>query len=174
MATDPAEQRFYHRVQDERGGPIARRYARTLLFSSRGSEAEVTGGQRFMPLFNGDGVLNCVVQDADNGAVLFCETMNREALSLTLRSGIAHFWAVNDRRPWHLCKPAGFQLHVVTMLVDQEQKSLLLQVRGTGPVPAQFARRVDLLSPPRDLAINLKLNAAAGAVNFQTVTGAHV
>jgi|GEM_PF-2765760 len=174
MATDPAEQRSYHRVEDERGGPVARRYARTLLFSPRGSEAEITGGQCFMPLFNGDGVLNCIAQHADSGVVLFCESMNREALSLTLRSGIAHFWAAYDRRIWHRCEPAGFQLHVVTMLVDRQQKNLLLQVRGTGPAPAKFTRRVDLLPSPRDLAINLKPNGAAGVVNFQTVTGAHV
>ena len=174
MAADPAGQRLYHRVQDERGGPVARRYARTLLFSPRGSETEITGGQCFMPLFNSDGVLNCIVQHADSGAVLFCETTNREALSLTLRSGIAHFWAAHDRRIWHRCEPAGFQLHVVTMLVDWKQKSLLLQVRATGPVPAQFARRINLMPPPRDLAITLKPNGAASASNFQPVTGVRI
>ena len=166
MATDPAGQRLYHRVQDERGGPVARRYARTLLFSPRGSETEITGGQCFMPLFNSDGVLNCIVQHADSGAVLFCETTNREALSLTLRSGIAHFWAAADRRLWHRCGPTGQPLRAVTILVDREQQSLLLKVWGAAPVPAQFVRQINLLPPPRDLSVALKPSAGAGAMNF--------
>jgi phosphoribosyl-AMP cyclohydrolase len=159
MATDQAGRRYYRLIQEDNAGPVARRYARTLLFSSRGSDSEIRGGRRFMPRFDGDGLLHCIVQHADSGAVLFCATMNREALSLTIRSGIAHFWAADDRRLWHRCGPTGHALRAVTILVDQEQQSLLLQVWGTVPLPAQFVRQIDLLPPPRDLAVELKPSA---------------
>jgi phosphoribosyl-AMP cyclohydrolase len=171
MATDPEEQRFYRRVQDDRGGPVARRYARTLLFAVRGSDTEIAAGQRFMPRFDGDGLLPCVVQHADSGDVLFCATMNREALSLTLRSRIAHFWAATGRCLWHRCGPAGGQMSVSMILVDQDQKNLLLQVRSAAPVPSQYARHIDLLSPPHDLAVALKPRDRATATYYQNVTG---
>ena len=49
MVTDHAGRQYYRLLQDERLGPVARRFARTLLFSSRGSNTEITLGQRFMP-----------------------------------------------------------------------------------------------------------------------------
>jgi phosphoribosyl-AMP cyclohydrolase len=166
MVTDHAGRQYYRLLQDERLGPVARRFARTLLFSSRGSNTEITLGQRFMPFFDSDGLLHCVVQHADSGEVLFCATMNREALSLTIRSGIAHFWAAADRRLWHRCGPTGQPLRAVTILVDREQQSLLLKVWGAAPVPAQFVRQINLLPPPRDLSVALKPSAGAGAMNF--------
>lgn len=171
MATDLEEQRFYRRVQDDRGGPVARRYARTLLFAIRGSDTEIAMGQRFMPRFDGDGILPCVVQDADSGEVLFCATMNRESLSLTIRSGIAHFWAATGRCLWHRCGQTGCQMRVSMILVDRDQANLLLQVRSAATVPSQYARHIDLLSPPHDLAVALKPRDSATATQYQTVTG---
>jgi phosphoribosyl-AMP cyclohydrolase len=171
MVTECSGRSYYRLFQEGSPGPVARRYARTLLFSSRGSDSEISGGQRFMPRFDHDGLLHCVVQHADSGAVLFCATMNREALSLTIRSGIAHFWAADDRRLWHRCGPAGCPLRAVTILVDQDQQSLLLRVWGEAPVPAQFVRQIDLLPPPRDLAVALKPRAGAEPVNIKSIAG---
>ncbi len=161
--------RSYHRISDHRGGPVARRYARTLLFSPRGGSGEISAGRHFMPAFGADGLLPCVVQDAVSGAVLFTAAMDREALSLTLRSGIAHFWSARRGGLWHRCTPGGGALRVTALLVDGEQRGLLLQGWCVGGLRSAYSRAVDLTQPPADLAIRLK-PAAASAAAEQTLS----
>lgn len=173
MTTDHDAARSYRRIVDDRGGPVARRYARTLLFAPRGSVGEIAGGRRFMPAFGADGLLPCVVQDAVSGAVLFAAAMDREALSLTLRSGIAHFRSAARGALWHRCTPAGTALRVTAILVDEAQRGLLLQGWCVGGLRSAYSRAIDLAQAPADLATRLK-PATGPALEAQSLLqGAH-
>ncbi|MFN9489592.1 MAG: phosphoribosyl-AMP cyclohydrolase [Betaproteobacteria bacterium] len=160
MGTEAGDRRSYRRIADDRGGPVARRYARTLLFSASGDTPEIVEGLRFMPAFGADGLLPCVVQDAVSGAVLFLATMDREALSLTLRSGIAHFRSTARGRFWHRCPPSGTAMRVAAIQVDGEQRSLLLQGWCIGGLRSSYSRAINLERAPADLAVALKPAAA--------------
>ena len=47
-------------------------------------------GAAFTPRFSADGLIVCVVVDADSGDVLMLAHMNAEALEKTLATGVMH------------------------------------------------------------------------------------
>lgn len=85
-----------------------------------------------MPWFGPDGLIACIAQDAFTGEVLMLGCMNREALSLTIQSGYAHYWSRSRRRLWSKGERSGQQQRVESILIDDDQDCVLLKVELTG------------------------------------------
>lgn len=122
----------YRLIKDAGKGPVAGWFTRELAFSVRGSLKQIEEGCRLMPEFSGDGLIPCVAQDAVSGEVLMLGYMNREALSLTITSGYAHYWSRSRKRLWHKDERSGRTQQVESIYIDDDQDCVLLKVRLTG------------------------------------------
>ena len=86
----------------------------------------------FTPRFNQDGLIVCITTDADTGAVLMVAYMNEEALRLTIKTGLAHYWSRSRKSLWRKGDTSG-QLQTVTeMRTDCDQDAILLKVTVGG------------------------------------------
>lgn len=83
--------------------------------------------------YDSRGLLPVVVQDQASGAVLMLAYANREAVELTLETGLAHFWSRSRRELWKKGGTSGNTLSVLEVLTDCDRDTLLLRVRPAGP-----------------------------------------
>ena len=97
------------------------------------SPAWPKGGGLITPKLDADGLVPCVVQDADRGAVLMVAWMNAEALQLTRDTGIVHFWSRSRQQLWKKGETSGNTLALVELRGDCDHDCLLARVRPTGP-----------------------------------------
>lgn len=84
-------------------------------------------------VFDERGLLPVVVQDAATGAVLMLAYADREAVSLTLRTGEAHFWSRSRQELWRKGETSGNVLRVVEVLADCDRDALLVRAHPAGP-----------------------------------------
>lgn len=91
-------------------------------------------------VYDTNGLIPAVVQDTDTGEVLMVAWMNAEALSLTRRTGEAHFWSRSREELWRKGATSGNLMKVRRILVDCDGDTLLLQVVPTGPACHTGAR----------------------------------
>jgi phosphoribosyl-ATP pyrophosphohydrolase/phosphoribosyl-AMP cyclohydrolase len=80
--------------------------------------------------FGSDGLLPAVVQDAGDSTVLMLLEMDREALALTLRTGLLHAWSRPQRQLYKPGEASGQALGIVGVKYSEGGDTLLLQVRG--------------------------------------------
>lgn len=80
-----------------------------------------------------DGLLPAIVQDARNGKVLMLGYMNREALRSTLAGKRVTFFSRSKNRLWTKGETSGNALHVVDVLADCDQDTLLVLANPDGP-----------------------------------------
>lgn len=78
------------------------------------------------------GLLPAIVQDAGDGAVLMLAYMNEEALSLTLRTGYAHYFSRSKGRIWKKGEESGHVQLVKSAFLDCDNDTLLLKVEQCG------------------------------------------
>jgi len=97
------------------------------------SPAWPKGGGLITPKLDADGLVPCVVQDADRGAVLMVAWMNAEALHLTRDTGIVHFWSRSRQQLWKKGETSGNTLALVELRGDCDHDCLLARVRPAGP-----------------------------------------
>ncbi|MCB1473484.1 MAG: phosphoribosyl-AMP cyclohydrolase [Rhodobiaceae bacterium] len=101
-------------------------------FASIPDAHEREAGDVFAPAFNADGLVTCVVTDADDGTVLMLAHMNAQALQLTLETGIAHFWSRSRGTLWKKGETSGNTIAVEEMRVDCDQDAIWLRGRVAG------------------------------------------
>ena len=78
------------------------------------------------------GLLPAIAQDAGDGAVLMLAYMNEEALSLTLRTGYAHYFSRSKGRIWKKGESSGHVQLVREAFLDCDNDTLLLKVEQCG------------------------------------------
>lgn len=83
--------------------------------------------------FDSQGLLTGVAQNADSGQVLMVAMMNQEAVDLTLKTGLAHFWSRSRQTLWLKGETSGNLLEVKQVLADCDGDALLLLVQPQGP-----------------------------------------
>jgi phosphoribosyl-AMP cyclohydrolase len=83
--------------------------------------------------YNADGLVPCVVQDADGGEVLMVAYANAAAMAATLATGEAHFWSRSRRELWHKGGTSGNVQRVVRASLDCDHDTVLLAVVPAGP-----------------------------------------
>ncbi len=81
-----------------------------------------------------NGIVPAIIQDADDGTVLMVGFMNREAVEQTLRDRQVIFWSRTKQRLWKKGETSGNILHVVSVVTDCDNDSLLITVKPSGPV----------------------------------------
>ena len=86
-----------------------------------------------LPQLDANGLVPCVVQDADRGTVLMVAWMNAEALELTRTTGIVHFWSRSRQALWKKGETSGNTLALVELRGDCDHDCLLARVRPAGP-----------------------------------------
>ncbi|MFT3671795.1 phosphoribosyl-AMP cyclohydrolase [Aestuariivirga sp.] len=86
----------------------------------------------FTPAFDGAGLIGAIVQDAADGTVLMFAHMNAEALDLTRRTGLVHFWSRSRGKLWLKGETSGETFKVVSLHVDCDQDCLLVRVTPQG------------------------------------------
>jgi len=84
------------------------------------------------PAFDGNGLIGAIVQDAADGTVLMFAHMNAEALDLTRRTGLVHFWSRSRGKLWLKGETSGETFKVVSLHVDCDQDCLLVRVTPQG------------------------------------------
>ena len=83
--------------------------------------------------FNADGLIPAVIQDARTREVLTVAYMNEEALRLTLERGETHFWSRSRQQLWHKGETSGNFQKIVTLRLDCDCDSVLVEVKPLGP-----------------------------------------
>jgi phosphoribosyl-ATP pyrophosphohydrolase/phosphoribosyl-AMP cyclohydrolase len=81
-----------------------------------------------------DGLVPAVIQDNHSMKVLMVGFMNREALEKTLELGKVTFFSRTKSRLWTKGEESGNFLHVVSILVDCDEDTLLIKANPVGPV----------------------------------------
>jgi len=80
-----------------------------------------------------DGLLPAIVQDAASGRVLMLGYMDREALEKTRASGRVTFFSRSRQRLWTKGETSGNTLELVSIQIDCDRDTLLIQARPHGP-----------------------------------------
>lgn len=85
------------------------------------------------PTFDGNGLVTAVVTDRQSGDVLMVAHMDREALDLTIETGVAHFWSRSRQSLWKKGETSGNIMRVVEMRIDCDQDAVWLIADPAGP-----------------------------------------
>ncbi|MCY7484365.1 bifunctional phosphoribosyl-AMP cyclohydrolase/phosphoribosyl-ATP diphosphatase HisIE [Paenibacillus alvei] len=95
----------------------------------------MAAGERLVNLirWNDCGLVPTVVQDSETKDVLMVAYMNRESLLLSCKTGETIFWSRSRQELWHKGATSGNTQQIVSMSVDCDQDTLLVQVRSKGP-----------------------------------------
>lgn len=79
------------------------------------------------------GIIPCIVQDAQTNIVLMLGYMNREALDKTLAENKLTFFSRTKQRLWTKGETSGNYLHLVEVKMDCDDDTLLFKVKPEGP-----------------------------------------
>lgn len=80
----------------------------------------------------GNGLVPCVVQDAETGQVLMLAYMNEESLQKTMKTGLATYWSRSRQQLWTKGETSGHYQYVRQILIDCDADTLLLKVEQDG------------------------------------------
>ena len=83
---------------------------------------------------NNDGLVPAIIQDNNTFKILMLGYLNKESLSLTLRTNVVHFYSRTKQRIWKKGEESGNELHVVSLKEDCDNDTVLIKVNPVGPV----------------------------------------
>lgn len=78
------------------------------------------------------GLIPAIVQDWQSQQVLMLAYMNKDAIVLTLETGLATYYSRSRQELWVKGKTSGHYQHVKKILVDCDQDTLLIMVEQIG------------------------------------------
>ena len=87
----------------------------------------------FSPDFEKNTLIPTIVQNEATGRVLMLAYMNAESFALTKSSGFCHFWSRSRQEIWKKGETSGNLLAVVSMELDCDSDSILIQAKPAGP-----------------------------------------
>jgi phosphoribosyl-ATP pyrophosphohydrolase/phosphoribosyl-AMP cyclohydrolase len=85
------------------------------------------------PQYDANGLVPCIVQDAERGTVLMLAWMNAEALRLTRETGVVHFWSRSRKSLWKKGETSGNTLALVELRIDCDADAILVRAKPAGP-----------------------------------------
>ena len=83
--------------------------------------------------YNADGLVPCIVQDADSREVLMMAWMNEQSLRLTLEQRTTWFWSRSRQELWHKGATSGNTQRLAELRYDCDADGLLALVHPAGP-----------------------------------------
>ncbi len=87
------------------------------------------------------GLVPAIAQDAETGEVLIFAWMNREALSLTAERKEAVYWSRSRRKLWHKGEESGHIQKVREIRLDCDGDVILLKIEQVGGIACHTGRR---------------------------------
>ena len=99
-------------------------------------------------VFDQNGLIPAIAQDAVTGDVLMMAWMNADAVTRTLETGRVTYWSRSRQAFWIKGETSGHTQELVEFRVDCDRDCLLLKVNQTGPAchtnrPSCFYTRID-------------------------------
>lgn len=82
--------------------------------------------------WNDAGLLPVIAQDARTGQVLMLAWMDHDALQETLRTRQVCYWSRSRKKLWRKGETSGHQQRLLSLQVDCDGDTLLIQVEQTG------------------------------------------
>ena len=79
-----------------------------------------------------DGLIPVVTQEASTNEVLMLAYMDKEALTLTLETNIAHYFSRSKQRIWKKGESSGHTQEIVDIMIDCDDDTILLKVNQNG------------------------------------------
>lgn len=79
-----------------------------------------------------EGLIPVITQEAETNEVLMLAYMDKEALTLTLNTKIAHYFSRSKQRIWKKGESSGHTQEVVSTLLDCDNDTLLIKVKQNG------------------------------------------
>jgi len=92
-------------------------------------------------VWDAQGLVPAIAQDAVSGEVLMFAWMNREALALTAETGHAVYWSRSRGRLWHKGEESGHTQKVLALRVDCDKDVVLLKIEQIGGIACHTGRR---------------------------------
>ena len=92
-------------------------------------------------MWDAQGLVPAIAQDAASGEVLMFAWMNREALALTAETGHAVYWSRSRGRLWHKGEESGHTQKVMELRVDCDKDVVLLKIEQVGGIACHTGRR---------------------------------
>ena len=80
-----------------------------------------------------NGLVPCIVQDAESNVVLMLGFMNEEALKKTIHEKKVTFFSRSKQRLWRKGETSGNFFRLVDIISDCDQDTLLIKVNPAGP-----------------------------------------
>jgi len=104
--------------------------------------------------WNTSPLLPVVVQDNHSGEVLMVAYMNQEALTLSLKSNVAHYFSRSRQKLWKKGESSGHIQHIKEAYLDCDNDTLLLKVEQVGVAChtgriSCFFNRLDITQVPQ-------------------------
>jgi phosphoribosyl-AMP cyclohydrolase len=92
-------------------------------------------------LWDEQGLVPAIAQDAATGEVLMFAWMNREALEQTVETGQAVYWSRSRRKLWHKGEESGHFQKVLEVRADCDRDVILLRIEQVGGIACHTGRR---------------------------------
>ena len=84
-------------------------------------------------VYNDQGLIPCIVQDAHTGEVLMMAWMNAESIALTLEQNTTWFYSRSRQELWHKGETSGNTQALVELRYDCDADCLLARGEPAGP-----------------------------------------
>ncbi len=104
----------------------------SIFFSKRASVFEVEEGKILQPKFDEKGLIPVITIDTQDKQVLMHGYMNEEALKLSMKTKLAHYWSRSRKMIWKKGETSGFQQEIKKIKIDDDQDCIILFVELTG------------------------------------------
>ncbi|HXX84185.1 MAG TPA: phosphoribosyl-AMP cyclohydrolase [Casimicrobiaceae bacterium] len=91
--------------------------------------------------WNDEGLVPAIAQDATGEQVLTLAWMNREALSRTAQTGLAHYWSRSRGKLWQKGEQSGHVQRVREIRLDCDNDAILLVVEQAGGIACHTGRK---------------------------------
>lgn len=91
--------------------------------------------------FDEHGLVPAVVQEADTDEVLMIGFMSAESLRMTLEKKLVTFWSRTRQELWTKGATSGNRLHLVGILYNCEESTLLVKARLEGDAVCHTGNR---------------------------------
>ncbi|CAM3911274.1 phosphoribosyl-AMP cyclohydrolase [Bordetella tumbae] len=91
-------------------------------------------------VFDDNGLIPAIAQDAENGQILMVAWMNSDALAETAATGRAVYWSRSRQRLWRKGEESGHTQTVHDLRLDCDGDVILLKVHQEGGIACHTGR----------------------------------
>ena len=119
--------------------------------------------------FVADGLIPCVVVDADNKDVLMLAYMNQESLKLTLETKQMTYFSRSRKSLWVKGETSGNRQRLIELKIDCDQDTLVAMVEQTGPACHRGTRTCFEMSIYRDEIQNERSGAHSTQAGWENL-----